>query len=178
MISEDSELEMESTETAPRSFHALYPDSFIAEPPKGSNEWKIQLSSTLITASPYTQHKTTKREVYDTARAHLPTGDIFTEILLQNTHGEVMEGTLSTPYFLRRGKWITPAQKCGGNRGTTRRWALEKGYCVEGVIRAEDLQDGEVIWLSTGNRGFGWGYLSLRKGNRKLEPQAEVFELA
>ena len=74
-----------------------------------------------------------------------------------NERGEVMEGTLTTPYFWREGGWVTPREGCGGNRGTTRRWALERGVAVEGTIRAEDVRAGEVVWLSNGVRGFGWG---------------------
>lgn len=72
-----------------------------------------------------------------------------------------MEGTLTTPYFFREGRWITPAEGCGGNRGTTRRWALDAGLCEEGVLRRESVREGEVVWLSNGVRGFGWGIVEL-----------------
>lgn len=72
-----------------------------------------------------------------------------------------MEGTLTTPYFFRDGRWITPAEECGGNRGTTRRWALDAGLCEEGVLRRESVREGEVVWLSNGVRGFGWGVVEL-----------------
>lgn len=72
-----------------------------------------------------------------------------------------MEGTLTTPYFFREGRWITPAEECGGNRGTTRRWALDAGLCEEGVVGRESVREGEVVWLSNGARGFGWGVVEL-----------------
>ena len=72
-----------------------------------------------------------------------------------------MEGTFTTPYFFRDGKWVTPAERCGGNLGTTRRWALETGLCVEGIVRAEEVKDGELVWLSNGVRGWGWGKVEL-----------------
>ena len=79
------------------------------------------------------------------------------EILLYNPTSEITEGTLTTPYFFRAGTWLTPSARSGGNQGTTRRWALEKGLCVEGVVRREDVMVGEVVWLSNGVRGWGWG---------------------
>lgn len=72
-----------------------------------------------------------------------------------------MEGTLTTPYFFRCGSWVTPKATSGGNIGTTRRWALENGLCVEAIVKAEDLIDGELVWLSNGVRGFGLGPLDL-----------------
>lgn len=83
------------------------------------------------------------------------------EALLINESGEIMEGSITTPYFFREGRWITPAAKCGGNLGTTRRWALNRGICVECVVRGEGIRDGEEIWVSNGVRGFGWGRVEL-----------------
>ena len=106
--------------------------------------------------------------VYDNARKSLPSaklnGDkpLLQEILLMNPSRDIMEGSLTTPYFFRRGKWITPAASCGGNLGTTRRWALEHHLCAEGSIKDQDLREGEVIWLSNGVRGWGWGKLDLQ----------------
>lgn len=68
-----------------------------------------------------------------------------------------MEGSITTPYFLRAGKWITPAASEGGNVGTTRRWALEMGLCVEGRVDRASVSRGEVVWLSNGVKGWGWG---------------------
>ena len=74
-----------------------------------------------------------------------------------NTRDEIMEGSKTTPYFLRDNKWITPARECGGNLGTTRRWALEKGLCEEGVVKADSVKENEIVVLSNGVRGFQAG---------------------
>ena len=71
-----------------------------------------------------------------------------------------MEGSVTTPYFNHSGRWITPAESCGGNLGTTRRWALEKKLCEEGYVNVNSIQVGslgERVVLSNGVRGFGWG---------------------
>ena len=70
-----------------------------------------------------------------------------------------MEGSITTPYFWRNGEWLTPSEGCGGHLGVTRRWALMKSLVKEDVILAEDVEIGEVIVLSNGVRGFGWGKL-------------------
>lgn len=79
------------------------------------------------------------------------------EILLVNQNGDIMEGSITTPYFWRGEKWFTPSERSGGNIGTTRRWALESGLCVEGKIRRENVEVGEGVWLSNGARGWGFG---------------------
>jgi branched-subunit amino acid aminotransferase/4-amino-4-deoxychorismate lyase len=82
------------------------------------------------------------------------------EVLLWNEHGFMTEGSVLTPYFYRNGKWITPAvedSNIGGQRGTSRRWALERRLAVEGVVEMASIRVGERIWLSNGVRGFGWG---------------------
>ena len=68
-----------------------------------------------------------------------------------------MEGSITTPYFFRGGEWVTPPAADGGNVGTTRRWALETGLCREMVVLRDDVKVGEVVWLSNGVRGWGWG---------------------
>ena len=81
-------------------------------------------------------------------------------LVVSSLSGDIMEGTITTVYFRRDdGQWITPAERCAGHLGTTRRWALEKGLCKEGSINAKDLKQGDVIILSNGVRGFGWGVI-------------------
>ncbi|KAI1402920.1 aminotransferase [Hypoxylon fuscum] len=93
------------------------------------------------------------------------------EVLLINDDGHIMEGSISTPYFWRDGKWVTPpipaqfnaSQGSGGNDGTTRRWALERGLVTEQVVLADSLVDGEECWISNGLRGFIFGKVKLRQ---------------
>ena len=76
------------------------------------------------------------------------------EVVLVNPAGELMEGSLTSVYFFRDGKWVTPSIASGGQIGTTRRWLIEQGHCVEGVIEAGSLQDREMCWISNGLRGL------------------------
>lgn len=78
-----------------------------------------------------------------------------------------MEGSITTPYFFRAGEWITPSAQCGGNLGTTRRYALEAGLSKDGVVTRESVQAGEKVVLSNGVRGFGWGYVEALEDMRE-----------
>jgi len=65
-----------------------------------------------------------------------------------------MEGSLTSVYFWRGGRWITPTVGSGGQDGTSRRLALERDLCGEGVVKAGELVEGEACWISSGVRGF------------------------
>lgn len=144
--------------------------------------------------------------MYDASRSRAlpqnPTSAVHREVILYNDVNEVTEGTLTSLYFWRGGKWVTPpvgvpeAFKigasegnsgkeedtnsdegelrkpfagrwghsvrsakvgAGGQRGTSRRWALGKGFCMEEPIDVKTVQVGEGVWVSNGVRGFGYG---------------------
>lgn len=116
----------------------------------------------------FTTHKTSNRREYEKVLAEFPAlndDDLQMEVLLVNDDEEVMEGCISTPYFKRGVDWITPQESCGGNLGTTRRWALEKGLCKFGVVEIGSVQDGELIVLSNGAKGFQSGIVELEESS-------------
>ena len=136
----------------------------------------VFVSPITTTPSLFTSHKTTNRAQYDQVRSLIPAtsnhsdeqrSTRFAEILLINRNAEIMEGSITTPYFFRAGEWITPRAQCGGNLGTTRRYALEAGLCKEGIVTRESVQRGEKVVLSNGVRGFGWGYVEALVGIRE-----------
>ncbi|KAK8131488.1 hypothetical protein PG984_007926 [Apiospora sp. TS-2023a] len=99
-------------------------------------EWQVLVDTKSTEGSEYTHFKTTERHVYDDARNRVelrPTD--MREVLLVNAgNGQIMEASLTTPYFWRNGRWVTPpiprsfvkGEGSGGNNGTSRRWALER----------------------------------------------------
>lgn len=141
--------------------------------------WRLYLDTQPIKPSAFTTHKTTVREEYTAARERVGITSFVdpAEVLVFNPKGEVMEGSITTPYFRRRvemidrglgsdedgAMWVTPPLSSGGNDGTTRRYALEKGFCVERVVRVDEMVDGEECWLSNGVRGFIRAVVVLRK---------------
>ncbi|KAL2023782.1 hypothetical protein VTK56DRAFT_1049 [Thermocarpiscus australiensis] len=139
--------------------------------PSKSPEYEVLVDGLGTTRSEHTHFKTTKRNVYDGARqrARISLPDKKEVLLINQANGAVMEGSVTTVYFWRGGRWATPAvskgyspeKGSGGQDGTTRRWALEKGLAVEDTILAESLTDGEECWLSNGVRGFFFGRVKL-----------------
>ncbi|RAK71410.1 uncharacterized protein BO72DRAFT_481750 [Aspergillus fijiensis CBS 313.89] len=144
-----------------------------------SNLWNIYVDTGYITPSAFTRHKTTARDFYNAARvrAGIMSPLDQAEVLLVNPEGQVMEGSITTPYFRRRRPvskgeslesdtepdWVTPPLSSGGNAGTTRQYALAEGFCAEQIIEVADLIDGEVCWLSNGVRGFIRGRIVLNR---------------
>lgn len=132
--------------------------------------------------------KTLNRKVYDDARARvLPTAQKENqqyanhEVLMYDEDGNASETSLCSVYFWRHGQWVTPPvanlaglaagigydasgddqglELKGGQRGTTRRYALERKLCVEEVVPKDELRRGEVCWISNGVRGFAMAVL-------------------
>ena len=145
----------------------LFPTN-LTELSKVSNPvWRIFISPIKTTPSKFTKHKTTSRDSYNVVREQIPTWaraaakpELEAEILLVNPNGNIMEGSITTPYFLRKEKWVTPPVTSGGNIGTTRRYALENNLCSEEEVRFEEVQIGERVWLSNGVRGWGLGFVN------------------
>ncbi|RYO94046.1 hypothetical protein DL766_004101 [Monosporascus sp. MC13-8B] len=141
--------------------------------PSKTPEYEILVDSQHTAKSEFTHYKTTRRAMYDGARvrAGLAPADRKEVLLFNHRDGSVMEGSLTTCYFWRDGKWVTPVvpreytadRGSGGNDGTTRRWALERGLVAEQDVRASSLVDGEECWISNGVRGFMFGRVKLGK---------------
>lgn len=183
LLSQEGELGLEFAHVPPVNMANLFPEEFPAPERSGSapaetrtpqaqlqmsSPYDIYIDSPLTRRSGYTHYKTTKREMYDQARqrAGLKPTDATKEVLVVDEgSGSIMEGSLTTPYFWRGGRWVTPPVSkkfntemgSGGQDGTTRRWALEKGLAVEEEVKAQDVDDGEAVWLSNGVRGFVFG---------------------
>lgn len=182
LLSQEGQLGLESSVVPETSLANLFPKQLVGPNDHGSADdqasplgqlrlsppYIVHLDDCSTRRSEYTHYKTTKRDMYDQARtrASLKPTDATQEVLIvDEATGSIMEGSLTTPYFLRGGKWVTPpvAEKfstddgSGGQDGTTRRWALERGLAVEEEIKARDVADGEAVWLSNGVRGFVFG---------------------
>ncbi|OJD34808.1 aminodeoxychorismate lyase [Diplodia corticola] len=197
----------------------LPPSSPKPPPPPSPPAWTLTIDTSPTPTSPHTLLKTTHRAHYDAARARSAPavpggGGTLHEVLLWNTVGEMTEGSFTSAYFYRGGRWVTPpvgvpdnvsfssspssssppppsdslpppplgdegelrspfpgrwghsirSPKAvpvggagGGQRGTTRRWALKRGLCMEEPVARETVAVGEWVWVSNGVRGFGMG---------------------
>jgi len=119
-------------------------------------EWTIVLDTEPTKVSCSTKCKTSDRQAYDRARkdAGIPSLISQQECLLYDHDGHIIDASICTPYFFRDGVWLTPSAECGGQQGTTRRWALEHDRASEGTIEKSRLESDQIVWLSNAVRGF------------------------
>lgn len=96
-------------------------------------------------------HKTTFRRVYDEARTRHPAAD---EVLLINERGELTEGTRFNLVLDLDGILVTPPVSSGLLAGTFRSRLLRNGTMQERIVRPDDLERADGVWLVNGVRGF------------------------
>lgn len=104
-------------------------------------------------------HKTTRRELLDTARLNRPDCD---EVLLLNEHGQVTEGSYHSLVIRLDGKFVTPPLSCGLLPGVLREELLEQGTIAEQVLTPDDLERAEEMWLINSVRGWRSAILKKR----------------
>ncbi|KAK3707874.1 Aminodeoxychorismate lyase [Vermiconidia calcicola] len=157
---------------------ALFKTTFGIPEQLPKTEWTVTLDTQATDICESIMYKTSSRYPYYRARAHAgilsPTAR--KEVLLYNPEGKILDGSSSTPYFYRDGKWVTARSSCGGLQGTSRRWALENGLAVEGIVSKDSLTVGEVVWFSGGGAGFFYArFVALEEG--LAEPTAEMVRM-
>ena len=101
-------------------------------------------------------HKTTRREIYNNAKASVPDVD---DVILWNTRGEVTESTIANIVAEIEGRLCTPPVKCGLLPGTMRAALLKNGEITERIITIEDLRKSTRIFLINSLRGWMPGKL-------------------
>jgi 4-amino-4-deoxychorismate lyase len=116
--------------------------------PAAKAEWRVGLAmARLKSDDPWLRVKSTKREVYDDARAALPEG--LDEVLFLNERGEVCDGTITTVFFDRGQGMRTPPLSSGLLPGVLR---AELG-CPEEALYASDLPAAR-LWVGNALRGL------------------------
>lgn len=102
--------------------------------------WTLRLAATRLTSDdPLLAHKTTRRGVYERARAEFSQVEAH-EVLLANQRDELCEGTI-TNLFVDRGDglFLTPPARCGLLPGVLRGELLAAGRAVESTLTRSDL---------------------------------------
>ena len=118
----------------------------------GRRLWTLALAAEPVDAAdPMLFHKTTRRDMYDQARARQPAAD---DVLLWNRRGELTETTIANIAFLRGGVWHTPPLRCGLLPGTLRAALLRQGRIREGVLRREELATTPALAVFNSVRGW------------------------
>lgn len=100
--------------------------------------------------SPFTFHKTTRRDFYDHAR----TAQAGDEVLFTNAKGEITEGSFTNIFVEINGKLYTPPLSCGLLAGTLRQDLVHQGHVFEAVLTAKDLSAPNKVFLGNSVRGL------------------------
>lgn len=163
-----------------RPFDLLYASSLTPDtasawllslPPTFQSPTQVYLDTQPTLQSLFTSHKTSHRDPYNESRKRLDiegkerasrTGgaSVSHEVVLHNEDGEITEGSFRNVCFWSEdlGCWISPPNKTsGGIGGTVRRWMIEQGRVREGVVKKENLKNGEWVLLSNGVEGCSIG---------------------
>jgi para-aminobenzoate synthetase/4-amino-4-deoxychorismate lyase len=106
-------------------------------------------------------HKTSRRAIYDRARAERPDCD---DVILWNERGEITESCSANVVIDLNGELITPPIECGLLAGTFRSELLAQGRIVERVITIEMLRLTRRVWLINSVRK--WMDVALIDGER------------
>jgi 4-amino-4-deoxychorismate lyase len=125
------------------------------EPLPEDTVWTLRIAATRLDSSdPLLRHKTTRRALYEAARAEFPR-EQADEILLLNERGEICEGTI-TSVFLDMGEnaLLTPALDCGLLPGVLRAELLDGGLARETVLTLHDLWTARKIYVGNSLRGL------------------------
>lgn len=123
----------------------------VADLPPTHADWRIGLAEVRLRSdNPWLGVKTTRRAVYDAARAGLPAG--LDEVIFQNERGEVCDGTITTVFFDRGAGLRTPPLACGLLPGVLRAGLLDTGMCREEVLMVGDLPQVR-LWVGNALRG-------------------------
>jgi para-aminobenzoate synthetase/4-amino-4-deoxychorismate lyase len=89
-------------------------------------------------------HKTTKRDVYESAKVLRSECD---DVLLVNERGEVTESTIANLVVETGGSKITPPESSGLLAGVFRGELIKSGEITEGVVSVDMLRGAEAVWL-------------------------------
>jgi len=98
----------------------------------------------IATNNPFLYHKTTQRQVYQSAQAAHPE---FDEVILWNEQGEVCEGCIANLVIEWEKRLITPPIAAGLLPGTFRAYLLEQGKIQERTITIEMLKQVPQFYL-------------------------------
>jgi 4-amino-4-deoxychorismate lyase len=117
--------------------------------------WRLAVAATRLDSDdPLLRHKTTRRAIYEKARAEFPREEID-EVILLNQRGEVCEGTI-TNVFIDIGEPAlkTPALACGLLPGVLRGSLLDAGKASEALSSETELRLAKTVHVGNSLRGL------------------------
>lgn len=118
----------------------------------GLHQVHVSLAETPIDSSDvWLFHKTTRRDVYDGARAEAPGVD---DVLLWNRLGNVTESTIANVALRFGNVWITPHLESGLLGGVYRAELVARGVLEEAPVPVSDLERADEVALINSVRGW------------------------
>lgn len=164
VVSPKTGFRIECFSTLERKYDLIFLSTFNPTDPVPSSPiprpTKVYLDLEPTSSSEFTAYKTTRREHYNASRKRVGLKPSTTdgEVLLFDEEGNITEGSIRNVAFWRDARWVSPVG--GGLKGVVRRWLLEQGRVVEGVIPKEDVKIGELVLLSNGVEGCTLGIIT------------------
>jgi 4-amino-4-deoxychorismate lyase len=124
-----------------------------ADCPPAAPFWRIGIArERLGSADIWLRVKSTRRAIYDRARAALPEG--IDELIFLNERGEVCDGTITNLFVRAGGRLVTPPLRAGLLPGVLRAELLGSGEAVEGLLRPDDLRGAGALFVGNALRGL------------------------
>lgn len=116
-------------------------------------QWTIAIAKTQIDSTNMLfGHKTSQRDVYQTARAEFATEDI-NEVILCNEKAQICEGTITNVFMrMEDGKLLTPHRNCGLLPGIFRQHLIETDQAQEAILTIDDLNNADEIYVGNSLR--------------------------
>ncbi|MFK7941260.1 MAG: aminotransferase class IV family protein [Roseovarius sp.] len=115
--------------------------------------WSLMLCpDRLRSDDPWLRVKTTRRALYDTARARLP--DTADELIFLNEKDEVCEGTITNIFADLGQGLITPPLSSGLLPGVLRHHLLDQGKARTAILTLPDLRAARAVFVGNSLRGL------------------------
>jgi para-aminobenzoate synthetase/4-amino-4-deoxychorismate lyase len=152
LVAEDGEATIEEQECEPPQALSLREARALSSQPRSLTDFADQATDS---SSPWLFHKTTRRELYDSAWRQAGSEGLC-DLLFCNQRGEVTEGAISNIIIEKDGCFFTPSLECGLLPGVmrTRLLAAEGKWAVEErVLYKDDLRQADRIYLCNSVRG-------------------------
>lgn len=117
--------------------------------------WRLRIAKTRLDSNdPLLPHKTSRRDIYEQARAEFSSQEAD-EVLLLNESGDLCEGTITSLFVrTREGKLLTPSLECGLLAGVLREEMLENSNVFPVRMTLPDLLNAASMYVGNSLRGL------------------------
>jgi 4-amino-4-deoxychorismate lyase len=120
------------------------------QPEPADKIWRVAVAKQRFDSrNPLLRHKTTRREIYESALAQAQDAD---EAVFLNERDEICEGARTNIFVETDGGLLTPPLSCGLLPGVFRADLLRRGKAREKILKLDNLRGN--FWLGNALRGL------------------------